>query len=670
MVAKEIILDLKEIKFRYILGLLILIIFFLLNIFLNLENLIKLKTKNFHSRISIDGQTIDWTKEYLRFVDGDKIGPNESPHIMAIYSAEDEKYFYLSFFYPDWEKFNSSVIIGLDFVNGGNRKFLDLPVITDYPIDLFVKIEKDNVSLSVNDGKFLYSPNFAYNSKYGFIEMALNKNYFKSFDFTFDSELRIMAVSYDKFKKKIFDTVPNGLKKVTKAGGPIYFLLKSINSLEAAGTVKLMIVHHGNQAVGGWYPNLLSENGGQNGYNPVLKVHFDTGVKANFHISGTTLIGLRWQGGYNDVWPALGNRTFFKAMKDGFDSNLFGLVGSAYPQNIMPYMFKQQNLFSLKYEDELFQYFFNRKPVIAWVPERTWVNDPNIQWHRGDPESGPNNNVKDKIMCETFYEAGFIGVILDGNQHHNWFHNPDPMGQNDNCIPHKIVNPRTGQFSGVVALFNNRDLQDRICGGNSAWNGILATMNWVATFGDGAVGIYGDDWEKAAGYSEVWPDFLTQGYIETIWNIKNQSWIESITVNDFVNWFSFEWDGQGTPSYPNTREYPLISIPYGTYENPVIWLGGGDYYQRWDYHASLSSMLKTDPRSYRDMMIFAHNSILDAEDYTLQNWEQNNLIKVARAVLGATTYEWMWHDNANNISDWQEKNVISYKKRYLLCRSC
>lgn len=648
-----------EIGYKYKIGFFILVLILLLSIVLNLQNIFNNVSRYPLTTvpIKIDGKSMDWTKEYLRWVDGDRISQTESPHIMALYSYIGEKDIYFSVFYPDWEKEKSAVLLGLDFTYGGNKNFLDLPVYTAFPLDLIVKLERDNAILFDADGLLLGKLNFAYNSKIGFIEFSIPKKLFQYMDFADENEIKIMAVAYKETSKtkKILDTVPNGIKKMIKGIGPGFLLLKSASSLKAAGTVKLMIVHHGNQAVGGWYPNLLSENGGQNGYNPILKVHFDTGVKANFHISGTTLVGLRWQGGYDDVWYALGNRTWFQAMKDGFDSNLFGLVGSTFPQNIMPYMFKQENIFLLEYENELFQHFFNRTPVIAWVPERTWVNDPNIQWHTGDGYTGPNYNVKDNLMCQTFTSVGFVGVVLDGNQHHNWFHDPDPMGQNDNCVPHKIIDPTTGEFSGLVALFNNRDLQDRICGGNAAWDGILATMNWVATFGDGAIGVYGDDWEKAAGYSETWPDFLTQGYIETIWNIRNQSWIESITVNDFVNWFSFEWDGQGTPSYPDTSEYPSISIPYGTYENPVIWLGGGDYYQRWDDDASESWRLKTDPRSYRDMMIFAQNAITSAEDYTLQDWRQNRLIKIARIVLGATTYEWMWHDDADNISDWQEK---------------
>ena len=55
------------------------------------------------------------------------------------------------------------------------------------------------------------------------------------------------------------------------------------------------------------------------------------------------------------------------------------------------------------------------------------------------------------------------------------------------------------------------------------------------------------------------------------------------------------------------------------------------------------------------------SAIWDAEMLTGQDYKTNRLIRVARSVMAAGQYEWMWHDDSDNISDWEEKMAAHTK---------
>ena len=605
--------------------------------------------------ISIDGDPGDWKKYDLKIVDRDPYVPGESSHIAAISEREDGKKVSFAVFYPDIKKVEPEIFIAMDFKKGGESSIGE-KIQTKNPWEILVRIKGKKAVAISSKNKKESEIEIGRSDEHGFLEFSIPKGKLRKAGFKDGGEILVNAVC--EKSSAVVDVVPNIKDEVAKG---TTLLANAFSTKATASTVKFALVHHGNQAVGTYTQpdgDLLYEEGGRCGYNRIIQGHFDTGIPINLHLSGTVMVGLKWGYDSGDTNPnhLLGGKHFLAKVKEGVDSKLINMMASTFSQNIMPFAYKDQNLFAIEFENEIINHHFGvGSPLVAWVPERTWVNDSDILWHSGDPYTGANANVKDKTMAETFYDAGVRAVILDGNQHHNWFHDPDPSGKNDNAFPHKIMSAGGGVFSGVIAIFNNRDLQDKMCNGNGVSSDLAGTLNWVASLGDGAIGVYGDDLEKAAGYSSTWPGSLPDGYVNNLWSLKNQSWVETVNLETFLSWFSFKFDGAGNPYYSGGDEFPGIEIPYGTYENPVIWLGGGDYYQRWDNHASGSARCKTDPRSYRGMMDDGMSAIWDAEMLTGQDYKTNRLIKVARAAMAAAQYEWMWHDGADDISDWVEK---------------
>ncbi|MCD6423106.1 MAG: carboxypeptidase regulatory-like domain-containing protein [Elusimicrobia bacterium] len=613
-----------------------------------------------YKEISIDADALDWNKDDLRIVDRDPYIPGRSSHITAISSRRTSRGEAFAIFYPDLKRQNPKIFLSIDFLKGGVKSITD-KITTSHPWEILVEIEKGKAILK-DRFKREFPLEMGINYRSGFIEFLIPWEYINLF--SKPNELFVNAVV--EKSGKVVDIVPNKIKKLMEKGVPPIILTTAFSTKVLGATVKFALVHHGNQAVGTYTQpdgDLLYEEGGKCGYNRIIKAHFDTGIPINLHLSGTVMVGIKWGYDYGDTNPnhLIDGKYFLARVKDGVDSKLINILTSSFAQNIMPYAYKDQNQFSIWFENQLINHHFGiSQPKVAWVPERTWVNDPNIQWHSGDPYTGANNNVKDKTMTDTFYSEGVRAVVLDGNQHHNWFHDPDPSGSNDNGFPHKILDS-DGSFSGLIAFFNNRDLQDRMCSGNGVDTDLAPTLNWIASLGDGAIGVYGDDLEKAAGYSSTWPSWLPDGYVTNLWDLLNHSWIETVNLETFMNWFEFKYDQVGLAYYEGGDEYPSIQIPFGTYENPVMWLDGGDYYQRWDSHASEADRLKTDARSYRDMMNDGMSAIWDAEMITGQDYKTNRLIRVARAVLAAGQYEWMWHDDSDNISDWEEKMAAHTK---------
>jgi hypothetical protein len=294
-------------------------------------------------------------------------------------------------------------------------------------------------------------------------------------------------------------------------------------------TTKLAFVHHANQHIAYIYEAGI-------GYHRVLDTHEYYRLPVNLHLSGTLMTSLAW----NE--PIFLNRI----KKDVVIDNLVEILGSVMGQNIMPYIDEPLNLWAENESRNMCNYFFGYDPKVAWVPERVWKS----------------------FIDNDLTSRGFKAVVLDGKWHHDKW-----CGCGNYHLTHKVSATENLQAFFIDERWYGKDLP-RINADldfKRHWAGINRAGD------ERQICVYGDDWEKAAGYAPSWPAGNPDRYDAIIrWLAGARPWIQVVKLSDYLNWYAQPTSGNTITITNQGPGWPPIYEDYDPcYNTFKVWVPPG-----------------------------------------------------------------------------------------------
>jgi hypothetical protein len=255
--------------------------------------------------------------------------------------------------------------------------------------------------------------------------------------------------------------------------------------------------------------------------------------------------------------------------------------------------------------------------VVAWVPERVWLENPDNDGN-GITASG---GVVDNTLLDNWMAHGVDAVLLDDYIHLDYYNN---WSQDRHVYVHsnglKFI-PMDGDFVGAM---------DNDWG--TAWNMILGLSS-------DEILVYGNDWEIPAEVSQG----ASNAYALNNWiNVIRQCSLNSGTVavwklSDVIHHGAF-LSGVSNPTIQNGT-YGLLGgkYGYGGSNNSwyTHWAGYNDPTHVWDFH--------TPTWNYGTIWNNAYTKIMGSPS--------NDLSETAWYVMMTNLHETGWHDGAD-ISGW------------------
>ncbi|UCF05173.1 MAG: T9SS type A sorting domain-containing protein [bacterium] len=343
-------------------------------------------------------------------------------------------------------------------------------------------------------------------------------------------------------------------------------------------------------------------NNPDDGADELLAAHDYYNLPLNWHQGGLLISAAEWHDPAFNDWLAA-----------GVTAGRYEIISSALGQQMMPFIRDEINGKSVSVENDMIQTHYGYTPRVAWVPERVWCENPDVDGNGTDASA----NVIDYIG-DDFTDNGIWAVLLDDYIHCEY--NNGPLDDHHIYTYNAIkVLPMDGDFVGQM----NWNAGD-------AWNTILAGTS-------DEIIIYGNDAEIAAEVSQGAgnPDALNN-YIWVLQQCANAG--GSVGV----------WKLTDVLQDPGFTTQPLL-LQNGTYGllGGHGGYGGGNnsWYGDWAGYTGDSNLDGHDPKwNYGTQWDFTLTKILSVP--------ANNISEMAWYVLMTNLHETGWHDGGE-ISGWQ-----------------
>jgi hypothetical protein len=351
-------------------------------------------------------------------------------------------------------------------------------------------------------------------------------------------------------------------------------------------------------------------NNPDDGADELLAAHDYYNLPLNWHQGGLLISAAEWHDpGFND-WLAT-----------GVSAGRYEILTSALGQHMMPFIRDEINGKAVSVENDMIQTHYSYTPRVAWVPERVWVENPDIDGNLYDA----SQHVIDQIGDDFTYN-GVWAVILDDYVHCGY--------RNGAFDDHHIYTYNYAFAETIKVLPLDNDFVGQVnWNWGDAWNTILAgTPDEII--------IYANDAEVAAEVSQGAgnPDGLNN-YIHLLNAIAGAggsvgTWKLTAVLQD---------PGFTTQSLTlQNGTYGLLGefYGYGGYAgNSNFWYGD------WAGYTGDSNLDGHIPKwDYGTQWTFTLNKILGVP--------ANNLSEMAWYVLMTNLHETGWHDEGE-VSGWQ-----------------
>jgi len=359
-------------------------------------------------------------------------------------------------------------------------------------------------------------------------------------------------------------------------------------------------VFRGERGENASYPG--DPNNPDDGADEILGAHDYYNLPLNWHQGGLLISAAEWHDpGFNDSLVA------------GVMAGRYEILSSALGQHMMPFVSDDINGKAVSVENDMINTLYGYTPRVAWVPERVWCENPDLDGNGIDASA----HVIDYIG-DDFTDNGIWAVILDDYVHCGY--------ANDVFNDHHIYT-----YNSIKILPLDNDFVGQVnWNAGDAWNTILAGTS-------DEIIIYANDAEIAAEVSQGAgnPDALNN-YIWILQQCSNNSGTVGV------------WKLTDVLSDPGFTTQAL-TLQSGTYGLLGEWYGYGGGNNSW----------------YGDWASYVGSSNLDGHNpkwnYGAQ-WSHtlgkamagpaNNLNEMAWYVLMTNLHETGWHDGGE-ISGWQ-----------------
>jgi hypothetical protein len=343
-------------------------------------------------------------------------------------------------------------------------------------------------------------------------------------------------------------------------------------------------------------------NNPDDGADEILAAHDYYNLPLNWHQGGLLISAAEWHDPQFNEWLA-----------NGVTAGRYEMLTSALGQHMMPFLSDAVNGKAVSVENDMVNTIYGYTPRVAWVPERVWCENPDLDGNGIDASA----HVIDYIG-DNFVNNGVWAVILDDNIHCGYL--------NDVFNDHHIYT-----YNSIKVLPLDNDFVGQVnWNAGDAWNTILAGTS-------DEIIIYANDAEIVAEVSQGAgnPDALNN-YIWLLQQCSNNSGAVGVwKLTDVLN------DG-GFTTQPITLQngtYGMLGGYYG--------YGGGNnsWYGDWAGYTGDSNLDAHDPKwNYGAQWTFTLSKILAGS--------ANNLNEMAWYVLMSNLHETGWHDGGE-ISGWQ-----------------
>jgi hypothetical protein len=381
------------------------------------------------------------------------------------------------------------------------------------------------------------------------------------------------------------------------------------------GNHNVAFAHHGNQGL--TYTTVFWGERGEHasyagdptnpddGFDEILDAHDYYNLPGNFHMAGTLMTAAAWHDpSFNDKLVA------------GVNDGWVQMLASAYAQHIMPFVYDDMNSWSVATHRQMTHYRYGQWPRVAWVPERTWLENPDADGNGINAACCVNDNTikddffdndVDAVILDDYVHCGYMNSVF--NDHHVYV-----LGNGLKVLP--LDNDFVGQM--------NYDA------------GAAMSTIWGGTSDE--IIIYANDWEVAAevaGFGQSHPNAL-ENYIYVLQQCS--LYADQISVwklDDVIDSF---------PAYPITLQngcYGLLGGLYG--------YGGGcnQWYCDWANYTGAANLDAHSPKwDYEAVWQNTHGKIIAGPD--------NALSQAAWYVMMSMLHETGWHD-AGQIADWENR---------------
>ncbi|MFH1220244.1 MAG: FlgD immunoglobulin-like domain containing protein [Candidatus Eisenbacteria bacterium] len=391
-------------------------------------------------------------------------------------------------------------------------------------------------------------------------------------------------------------------------------LLDDITATNApmSSTHNVAFVQHLNQGLS--YTNVFRGDRGENaaydgdpanpddGADELLAAHDYYNLPLNWHQGGLLISAAEWHDPIFNDWLAA-----------GVSAGRYEMITSALGQHMMPFLRDEINGKSVSVENSMIQTLYGSTPRVAWVPERVWCENPDLDGN-GATASG---NVIDYIG-DDFTDNGVWAVVLDDYIH---------CGYRNNALnDHHVYT-----YNSLKVLPIDNDFVGQVnWNAGDAWNTILAGTS-------DEIIIYGNDAEIAAEVMQGAGN--ANGLNNYIW-ILQQCSANSATVGIWKLTSVLQDPGFTTQS---------LTLQNGTYGmlGGFDGYGGGNnsWYGDWAGYTGDSNLDGHTPKwNYGAQWSFTLNKILAGP--------ANNLNEMAWYILLTNLHETGWHDSGE-ISGWE-----------------
>ncbi len=363
-------------------------------------------------------------------------------------------------------------------------------------------------------------------------------------------------------------------------------------------------VFYGERGENASYPG--DPNNPDDGFDEILDCHRYYDIPLNIHLAGQLQTSAEW---HNPEF----NDSIASAVAQGWGD----IITSAYAQHMMPFVHNNMNDWAVHIEKVMSDWRYGDTAVVAWVPERVWLENPDNDGN-GITASG---GVVDNTLLDNWMNHGVRAVLLDDYIHLDYYNdwaNDRHVYVHSNGL--KFI-PMDGDFVGAM---------DNDWG--SAWN-------MIVNLSSDEILVYGNDWEIPAEVSQgAWNQYALNNWIHVI----RQCWLNSGTVavwklSDVIHHGPFI-SGISNPTIQNGT-YGLLGGKwgYGGGNNSwyIHWAGYSDPAHVWDFH--------TPTWNYGTIWTNAYNTIMASP--------ANDLSETAWYVMMTNLHETGWHDEGE-ISGW------------------
>jgi len=426
----------------------------------------------------------------------------------------------------------------------------------------------------------------------------------------------VEEVDYDAVARAAADaeSTPVRYHVVTVVDGEIADQLSATNE-PRRGDHNVAFVQHGNQGL--TYTTVYWGEKGENaayagdpanpddGFDEILDAHDYYDLPGNFHMAGTLMTGAEWH-----------DPSFNDSLVNGVVEGWAQMMTSAYAQHIMPFVYDDMNSWSIDTHRDMVNYRYGQWPRVAWVPERVWVENPDVDGNGIDASCCVNDYIGDD-----FLENNVEAVILDDYVHCGYL--------NDVFNDHHVYS-----YNGLKIIPIDNDFV-----GQMNYDGGAAMATIFAGTSDEII-VYGNDWEVAAevaGFDVTHPNAL-ENYIYVLQQCSiHASEISVWKIDDVADTF-------GAAPTP-------ITLQNGTYGLLGEWYGYGgscnQWYCDWAGYAGENNLDAHEPKwDYEGIWQNTHNKIVTGPD--------NALSQAAWYVMMSMLHETGWQD-AGQIADWENR---------------